>query len=84
LEAQLLGELEREGDQPTGSNLPQSPDDPRAMHERTDSLGGKTITFEARESFIKSLGRPGRKVLRIFDAGRGRVIWGPQFPPASG
>jgi hypothetical protein len=84
LEAQLLQELEREGDQPTGSNRPLSPDDPRARHERVDSMGGKTITYEAKESFIKSLGRPGRKVLRIIDAPRGRVIWGAQFPHTPG
>jgi hypothetical protein len=79
LEEQLLSALREEAETPSGSNLPESPDDPRARHERTDSMGGKTVEFHARESFIKDMNRSGRRVARIIHAPSGRVIWGPQF-----
>jgi hypothetical protein len=35
-----------------------------------------------KESFIKQMGRPGRRVLRICDPRSGNVIWGKPFPQA--
>jgi hypothetical protein len=84
LERQLLAAIEAEGENPSGSNVAETVDDPRAMRERTDSMGGKTITFEAKRSFIADLNRTGRKVTRIIDAPHGRVIWGAQFPHTPG
>jgi hypothetical protein len=76
LERQLLETIEAEASNPSGSNLPETVDDPRAMRERTDSMGGKTIEWHAKRSFIADMGRPGRRVLRLVDPRDGRVLLG--------
>jgi hypothetical protein len=84
LEEQLLEALDRESENPTGDNLPETPDDPRAMHERMDSATGLRKTeFTAKRSFIADMGRPGRKVRRLIDPRDGRVLIGqPWSKPA--
>jgi hypothetical protein len=80
MEQSLFDALDREAENPSGSNLPESPDDPRARREVADSVGAKKTEYHAKRSFIADLNRNGRKVARIIDAPRGRVIWGAQFP----
>lgn len=44
---------------------------------KTDSMtGAKAIHHYGKESFLKGLSRPGRRVERIVDPTRGEVIWG--------
>jgi hypothetical protein len=76
MEAQLFEALDREAESPSGSNLPLSPDHPKAMREVTDSMGGRKTEFHARESFIKDMGRQGRRVLRLLDPRNGKVLLG--------
>jgi hypothetical protein len=84
LEAQLFGELRREADNPSYENRPQSPDDPRALRIRTDASGLKSYEYHAKESFIKSIGRPGRLVARILNPKTGHVLYGDPLPRAPG
>jgi hypothetical protein len=84
MEITLFEALDEQAARPTGSNLPLSPDDPRARREVTDSMGTKKIEFHARTSFIKDMNRTGRKVLRLIDPVRGFVLIGPQLPSARG
>jgi hypothetical protein len=73
-EPQLLKEVGDEGENPTGSNLPRDVFDPRARRDVfDDSLGRKVTVYKARESFIKSLGRPGRKLAAILH--KGEPVW---------
>jgi hypothetical protein len=84
LERQLLEAVEAQGENPTGDNLPLDVSDPRARREVADSMGAKKMEYHAKRSFIADLNRTGRKVARIIDAPRGRVIWGVQFPHTPG
>jgi hypothetical protein len=44
---------------------------------RTDPMTNARVTnWYGRESFIKSMSRPARKVLRLIDPNDGRVLWG--------
>jgi hypothetical protein len=83
LERQLIEELDREAEAPSGSNLPESPDDPRARREVANSMGAKKTEYHARTSFIKDMGRAGRRVLRLVDPRDGRVLLGAHYsrPP---
>jgi hypothetical protein len=66
LEKQLIAALEREADEPSGDNMAETPDDPRAMRTRHDSFTGERRTeFHARESFIKGLSRPARRAFFV-------------------
>jgi hypothetical protein len=76
MEQQLFEALDEQAVRPTGSNLPLSPDDPRARRETTDAMGTKRVEFHAKRSFIADMGRPGRKVLRLFDPRDGKVLLG--------
>jgi hypothetical protein len=81
LEKQLLEALAAEGKTPSGDNMAETPDDPRAKRERMDSATGQRKTeWLARTSFIAQMSRPGRRVLRIFDPTNERVLFGPPFP----
>lgn len=66
-----------EGSRPSIANLP--PDGSMVERHRVDDMGQRMTVFFGRESFIKSLGRPGRKVVRIVDARSGNAIWGAPF-----
>jgi hypothetical protein len=71
-------EAAREAAQPSLENLPASVYDPRARIERTDSdTGERKIEFRARESFIRELSSPGRKVA-MFLTDRGPVVMTPR------
>jgi hypothetical protein len=71
----LFEAAEKEGVEPSGSNLPPTVDDPRAMRMRQDSTNGRTfVEWKAKESFIKALGRPGRRVVAIHGKD-GEAIW---------
>jgi hypothetical protein len=60
----LFEAVKSEAENPTGDNLPQSPDDPRAKRIIfDDSLGRSVVTYKARESFIKGLSRPARRII---------------------
>lgn len=65
----------REAHTPSPENLPESVHDPRAMRERTDDMGRRTIEFHAKKSFISELNRAPQHVLRLVGKG-GEVIWG--------
>jgi hypothetical protein len=84
MERTLFEALDEQAVRPTGSNLPLSPDDPRAMRAVVDAMGVKKTEFHARRSFIADMGRTGRKVLRLIDPVRGYVLIGPPLPSARG
>jgi hypothetical protein len=76
-ERQLFDALDEEAESPSGSNLPKTVDDPRAKRERMDSAGGKTVTWHAKQSFIKGMMRPARRVL-AFHGRDGQIIYPPR------
>ncbi len=81
IERMVLDAARQEGLQPSFDNLP--PDGSIVMQTRSDAnTGGKFNEFFGRESFIKKMGRPGRKVLRIVDPRSGNAIWGAPFSRA--
>jgi hypothetical protein len=84
MEKTLFESLDEQAVRPTGSNLPLSPNDPRAERTVVDAMGAKKTEFHARTSFIKDMNRTGRKVLRLIDPVRGYVLIGPQLPSARG
>jgi hypothetical protein len=49
---------------------------------KTDSTCLKKTEFYGADSFIKELSRPGRRVARIIDPVKGRVVLGAPFPEA--
>jgi hypothetical protein len=77
LEAQLIREAAAEGAAPSEANLPQSGE--MISRTRVDDMNGKSVEWFGKESFIKSLSRPGRRVLRICDPRSGNVLFGPSF-----
>jgi hypothetical protein len=75
--------LREQAESPTGDNLPPTPDHPKAKREVfDDSLGRKVVVYKARESFIKSMGRPARRVL-AFHTGRGNAYFLPNGAEAA-
>jgi hypothetical protein len=73
----VRAEAAREAASPSLENLPASVNDPRAKFERTDDMGQRVVEFRAKESFIRDLGLPGRRVLRIIDPRTRSVLMGP-------
>jgi hypothetical protein len=74
----ILKAAEIQAHTPHVSSLP-----PAGEHEpryRIDEHGRKSIEWFGRESFLKSMGRPGMRVSRVMDPKRGLVLWGPEFP----
>lgn len=81
MEKLLFDACEAEAEAPTGDNLPDSVDHPRAKLERVDSATGeKSITWRARASFIKDLGTPAHRVLRLLNPRNGKILMGPPMP----
>jgi hypothetical protein len=77
-ERMLLDAAKAEGARPSIDNLPR--DGSLIMRHRSDSATNERMTeFFGRESFIKSMGRPGRPVERIVDRKTGNAIWGRPF-----
>jgi hypothetical protein len=76
----VLSDSIRESRSPSGSNLPDTVADPRAVRNVIDHETGRRETrYFARTSFIKALTRPGGIVQRVTD-GAGRVLLGKPFP----
>jgi hypothetical protein len=74
-EEQLLREAAAEGASPSEANLPS--DGTMIARHRTDSdTGEKSLNWYGTESFIKSLGRPGRYVQAIRNPRDNTILWG--------
>ena len=80
IEVMVLEAAKREGLAPSMENLPE--DGTIIACPRSDDAGAKITEFFGRESFIKSMGRPGRKVAAIIDRRTGQAIWGRPFERA--
>jgi hypothetical protein len=78
IEEFVLAAAKAEGERPSAENLPE---DGIIMRTRTDAnTGSRFNEFYGRESYIKQMGRPGRRVERIVDRRTGNVIFGKPFP----
>jgi hypothetical protein len=53
-------------------------------HVTDDMTGRKETQFFGRESFIKGMNRPGRRVERLMNPNTGQVLIGPPFPRVPG
>jgi hypothetical protein len=85
MEKQLFDALREQADRPTGDARPDSADHPRAKRIVTDPLSGaRTVSYHARTSFIKDMGRRGSIVSRLGpqSAGRGIVFPAIEFVSA--
>jgi hypothetical protein len=76
-ETMMISAAMREALKPSAENLPR--DGSLVRRERVDDMGSRSIEFLGRESFIKSMGRPGGRVLRFLDPKTQHVIWGQPF-----
>jgi hypothetical protein len=76
LEAQLLEALDQEAETPTGDNLPAAGQPFREVTKTDSATNGRETRFYGRESFIKAMSRPARRVLRIVDPRDGKVLLG--------
>jgi hypothetical protein len=80
-EEMLLEALAAEAANPSSENLPLDANDPKAKREIVDdSTGLRHTEYKARRSFIWNLSRPGGRVIRLADPGRGIVLAGRPFP----
>ena len=81
IEQLIIEAAKREGAKPSTENLPD--DGTMVARHRSDANTGTRFTeFFGRESFIKSMGREGRRVARIVDPRSQTVIWGRNFDQA--
>ena len=78
-ETLLLQAAKAEGFKPSYDNLPS--DGSLIARVRTDENNAKWTEYFGKESFIKSLGREGRRVQRIVHPAHG-VLWGQAFSRA--
>jgi hypothetical protein len=77
-ETMLLKAAEQEGLKPSYDNLPSSGE--LISRVRTDEdTGAKATHWYGRESFIKELGRPAHKVMRVCDPRTQNILWGAPF-----
>jgi hypothetical protein len=76
-EAMIIEAAKAEGARPSVENLPS--DGSMVMRTRTDDMNGKSIEWYGKESFIKSMGRPGRRVAKIVNPNTGAVLYGKAF-----
>jgi hypothetical protein len=75
LEAMLLRAAQEEGKTPSHANLPH--DGTLIARNRVDeATGEKHVDWYGRESFIRDMGRPGHRVLRIIDPKTRSVLFG--------
>ena len=80
-EQMMLAAALREGLKPSEANLPR--DGSLVRRERTDAMSGaKSIEWMGRESFLKSMGHPPQRVLRIMNPKNGQVLMGEPLPKA--
>jgi hypothetical protein len=74
IEAMVIAAALLEGQRPSQENLPPSGE--LISRNRVDSATGeRSVTWHGRESFIRGLTQPGRRVASILDKDR-NVIWG--------
>ena len=74
IERLVISAATAEGLKPSVSNLPEGREITR---NRVDpETGARATEFYSRSSFIKDLGRPGRRVVRLLDPRSRTVIWG--------
>ena len=74
IELIVIAAAKKEGLTPSMSSLPASGEVTRL---RTDpETGAKATEFYSRSSFIRDMGRPGRRVVRLLDPRSRTVIWG--------
>jgi hypothetical protein len=74
-EKMLLRAATAEGQTPSHANLPE--DGSLISRNRVDSeTGEKHLDWYGRESFIRDIGRPGHRVLRIIDPKTRSVLFG--------
>jgi hypothetical protein len=45
-----------------------------------ENTGAKELRWHGRESFVKQMGQPGRRVVRLLDPKSRTVIWGALLP----
>jgi len=79
-ERMMLDAAKAEGERPSIDNLPS--DGSLIMRTRVDDMGEKQINFYGKESFIRGMGREGRRVRCIRDPRSGQAIWGTGLPQA--
>jgi hypothetical protein len=79
-ESEMIKAACAEGQKPSFENLPSNGE--LLQRIRSDDMGEKSINWYGRESFIKSMGREGHRVLRFVNPKTGDVLWGPAFPKA--
>ena len=79
-EREVIKAAQAEGEKPSTENLPPSGE--IVARHRTDDMGQRMTEFFGKESFIKSMSRPGRRVLRLIDPASGRVLIGAPFSRA--
>jgi hypothetical protein len=72
-EALIIEAAKREGAKPSFDNLPPSGE--MVARHRQDDMGQRVTEFFGRESFLKSMGREGRRVAAIYDRNSGQAIW---------
>jgi hypothetical protein len=78
IEAMLLQAAKKEGEQPSVANMPD--DGQIVTRVRSDAnTGAKFNEFFGRESYIKGMSQPGRKVLRLVNPKDGTVLLGKPF-----
>jgi hypothetical protein len=81
LEAMLLEAAKAEAQRPSQENLPPSGE--LISRNRVDSATGeRSVEWFGKESFIRGMGRPGRRVLRLMDPKTGSVLLGQPFSKA--
>jgi hypothetical protein len=73
IEQLIIEAAKAEGARPSVENLP--PDGTLVARHRQDDMGQRVTEFFGRESFLKSMGREGRRVAAIYDRNSGRAIW---------
>jgi hypothetical protein len=84
MEEKLFEALRQQAAEPTGDNLPENPDDPRARREVRDDSGRVTVVYKAKNSFIKYMPSHAQRVLRLMNPKTGQVLFGPPFPMMPG
>jgi hypothetical protein len=77
LERQLLRAVEDQATHPTGDNIPRAGEPLKEVTRVDDATGYKETSFYGQESFIKGMGRPGRRVIALHDRD-GRIIYPPR------
>jgi hypothetical protein len=81
LEPRLLAAARQEGLRPSEANLPDG-GELIARHRIDSATGERSVEYFGRESFIKAMGAPTRKVAAIVDRSTNQVIWGRPLPQA--